>query len=283
MFVEVEVPGARVAVHHVVHGPQDPGTPTAVLLHGIGVDHRLMAGAYEPAFAARRTPWRRVYLDLPGMGGTAAPDGVQGSDDVLAVVRAAVAALVPHAPYAVLGQSYGGYLARGLVAADQDRVTGLALTVPIGVEVEAAARTLPAREVLVRSPELLAEVGATRLDADPFGVVQTLETWRRTAAEVEPGVEAGDVPAMTRIVERYVGTFPLEGDVPAFDRPTLVVVGRQDSTTGYRDQWPLLEHYPRATFAVLDRGGHHVHLEQPALFTALTHEWLDRVEEAASA
>lgn len=64
-----------------------------------------------------------------------------------------------------------------------------------------------------------------------------------------------------------------------FERPSLVVAGRQDSVTGYRDAWTVLEHYPRATFAVLDRAGHGLEPEQPAVFRALMVDWLDRVEE----
>lgn len=49
---------------------------------------------------------------------------------------------------------------------------------------------------------------------------------------------------------------------------------------GYRDARATREHYPRATFAVLDRAGHNVHIEQSQLLNALVHEWLDRVEDA---
>jgi hypothetical protein len=59
-----------------------------------------------------------------------------------------------------------------------------------------------------------------------------------------------------------------------------VATGRQDSSTGYRDLWQVLEHHPRATFAVLDRVGHNPQIEQRAVFEALVHEWLDRVDEA---
>jgi hypothetical protein len=51
---------------------------------------------------------------------------------------------------------------------------------------------------------------------------------------------------------------------------------------GYRDAWTILERYPRATFAVLDRAGHNLAIEQERLFAALVGEWLDRVEEARS-
>jgi pimeloyl-ACP methyl ester carboxylesterase len=46
---------------------------------------------------------------------------------------------------------------------------------------------------------------------------------------------------------------------------------------GYLDQFDLLPHYPRATYAVLDTAGHNLQIEQPQLFNALMGEWLDRV------
>jgi pimeloyl-ACP methyl ester carboxylesterase len=66
---------------------------------------------------------------------------------------------------------------------------------------------------------------------------------------------------------------------PPFDKPTLILTGRQDSSVGYRDAWQILENYPRGTFAVLDRAGHNLQIEQETLFNALINEWLDRVEE----
>jgi predicted transcriptional regulator len=48
---------------------------------------------------------------------------------------------------------------------------------------------------------------------------------------------------------------------------------------GYQGAWDLLDVYPRASFAVLDRAGHVVFVEQKALVMALVNEWLDRVEE----
>ena len=63
-----------------------------------------------------------------------------------------------------------------------------------------------------------------------------------------------------------------------FGGPTLILAGRQDASVGYLDAIDLLESYPRATLAILDRAGHGLRAEQPALFRALTNEWLDRVE-----
>lgn len=35
----------------------------------IHLDHRLMSGCMEPIFT-KREGWRRIYIDLPGMGVT---------------------------------------------------------------------------------------------------------------------------------------------------------------------------------------------------------------------
>jgi pimeloyl-ACP methyl ester carboxylesterase len=269
----VEVDGVQ--VHYVEHGPAGPGVATAVLVHGFPVDHRIMTGSFEAVFAERQG-WRRVYVDLPGMGRTAAPD-VGSTDDVFRILRGTVEALVPEGAYVVVGQSYGGYLARGLVAADPERVAGLAAVVTV-VEPRHELRQLPGRQVLVRDPALAERVGAEAIAAEEILVVQTDETWERARQEADPGLAAADPVVTARIEAAYAGAFPVEA-VP-FDKPTLVLVGRQDSVTGYREAWDLVEHYPRATFAVLDRAGHGLDLEQRGLFEALVGEWLDRVEEA---
>lgn len=54
-----------------------------------------------------------------------------------------------------------------------------------------------------------------------------------------------------------------------------------DASVGYRDAWRILENYPLATFAVLDRAGHNLQIEQAGLFCALTLEWLERINEMA--
>jgi pimeloyl-ACP methyl ester carboxylesterase len=266
----VEVDGVR--AHYVEHEPAGPEVGTVVLVHGFPVDHRLMTAAFEPVFADR-PGWRRLYVDLPGMGRTTAPD-VASTDDVFRILRGVVEALVPEGVYAVVGQSYGGYLARGLVAADPERVAGLAAMVTV-VEPRHELRQLPVRQVLAREPALSELVGVEALAAEEILVVQTEETWRRSRQEVDPGLAAADPEVVARVEAHYAGSFPVE-PVP-FDKPALIAVGRQDSVTGHRDAWGLLEHYPRATFAVLDRAGHALHIEQRELFETLVREWLDRV------
>jgi pimeloyl-ACP methyl ester carboxylesterase len=59
------------------------------------------------------------------------------------------------------------------------------------------------------------------------------------------------------------------------------LTGHQDSDVGYRDQWKLLQNYPRATFAVLDGAGHGLAIEQARMFATMTEEWLQRLRAAS--
>jgi pimeloyl-ACP methyl ester carboxylesterase len=245
-------------------------------LHGWTPDHRLMTGCLEPIFATR-DGYRRLYPDLPGMGRSAAPPSIASSDDVLDAVQDFVDDTIGDAPFLLLGESYGGYLARGLVRTRGEQVLGLALICPIGTAVEHADRTVPERRVLRPDPELLDSLD-DRL-AKEFAdnsVAQTPETVRRFRDEILTGLDLRDTEAIARIRQRWQLRTEPESGTP-YQRPTLILTGRQDESVGYLDQFALLPHYPRATFAVLDVAGHNLQIEQPRLFDALVLEWLERV------
>jgi pimeloyl-ACP methyl ester carboxylesterase len=266
----------RIPLHHVAFGA---GTPL-LALHGWSPDHRLMTGCLEPVFASRPA-YRRIYPDLPGMGRTPAPESVASSDDILDALLTFVDEQLGAEPFLLVGESYGGYLARAIAGARPGQVAGLALICPIGTALEPAARTLPEHTVLHAEPGLVDALSADEAaDYTEITVVQTPETLRRFLADVAPGLAAADPAALARIRARWrLSREPEAG--PAYQRPTLIVTGRQDSAVGYADQYALLPHYPRASYVVLDRAGHNLQFEQPALFEALLSEWLDRVAEDA--
>lgn len=248
-------------------------------LHGLPPDHRLLLGSLESLFD-RRPGYRRLYPDLPGMGKSPAPPSIASSDDVLNVVQEFVDQTIGGRPFVVVGESYGGYLARALVRSRAEQVLGLALICPIGTAVEYADRTVPDLQVLREDPELLA--GLDDRVAQSYmaiSVVRTPETLRRFREEIMTGLDLADTDVVARIRQRFTLTAGAEGPVP-FPRPTLILTGRQDNIVGYVDHFALLPHYPRATFAVLDVAGHNLKFEQPRLFEALMSDWLDRTEAA---
>jgi pimeloyl-ACP methyl ester carboxylesterase len=245
----------------------------ALAIHGWTPDHRLMLGCLEPLFAAR-PGYRRLYPDLPGMGRSPAPESIASSDDVLDALDALVEAHIGADPFLLIGESYGGYLARALTRRRPGQVLGLALICPIGTAVEHAERTVPPHRTLRLDPA----VGTPDGDFLEMAVVATPQTLLRYREDVEPGLAAADLDAMARIRKRWVLTDGPESGAP-YERPTLILTGRQDATVGYEDQFALLPHYPRATYAALDVAGHNLQFEQPALFEALMSDWLDRVAE----
>lgn len=78
------------------------------------------------------------------MGASPAPASIASSDDVLAALLDFVDDEIGAEPFLLVGESYGGYLARAVIRDRPDQVLGLALICPIGkAAVEDADRRLP--------------------------------------------------------------------------------------------------------------------------------------------
>jgi pimeloyl-ACP methyl ester carboxylesterase len=262
----VEYVVGEVPVHYVEHGEGSP----VLALHGAGVDHREIMACLDPIVDAV-TGYRRIYVDLPGMGQTPAPETIGSADDVLEVLLAFIDGVIGTVPLVVAGHSAGGYYAQAIARRRPEQIAGLALLCPL----LAGIHDVPDPDVVVSS----GDIGSTEF-RDYF-TVQTSTTLDRYERYVQPAVGLADQSALARIGERWELTTPASDQAP-YRCPTLVVTGRQDSTVGYVRPWELLEEYPRATFAVLDRAGHALPHEQPELLRALVTEWLDRVHEQAS-
>jgi pimeloyl-ACP methyl ester carboxylesterase len=257
-------------VHYVDHGDGDP----ILVLHGAGVDHREMVGAMEPIFSGL-PDCRRLYPDLPGMGQTPASDTLNSADDVLDLLLAFIDGVIGDGQFRLVGHSAGAYYARAIAGSRQEQVAGLALICPLGEN----TRNLPEHQVLHAS----ANPGETLSPAEEsvfrdYFVVQSQATLARYKEYVVPALGLVDEAGLERIGQNWRFSSSPEAGLP-YSRPVLIVTGRQDSTVGYAGPWDLLEHYPRATFAVLDRAGHALPHEQPGLIRALIAEWLERVHE----
>ena len=252
-------------VHYVAQGEGSP----VLALHGAGVDHREVMACLDPVLEAS-SGYRRIYLDLPGMGRTPAPETIRSADDVLEILLAFIDGVIGDQPLLVAGHSAGGYYAQAIAGQRPEQVVGLALLCPL----LAGIHDVPEHDVVVSSGNI------GNAEFRDYFTVQTATTLDRYERYVQPAALLADQSALARIGERWELTQP-EGQAP--NRcPTLLVTGRQDSTVGYARAWDLFERYPRATFAVLDRAGHALPHEQPELLRALVSEWLDRVREHAS-
>jgi pimeloyl-ACP methyl ester carboxylesterase len=261
-------------LHYVEHGEGMP----VVLLHGFMPDHRLMTGAMEPVFALQ-PGYRRIYLDLPGMGKTPGADWITSSDHILQLVRDCIDTLLPGQDFLLAGQSYGGYLAQGLALAWPERVAGLMLLCPVTVPAF-PQRDLPPHQVMLRDEAAMQRADLNerqRQDFDGIAVIQNEATWARTRDEIFSGLQVADKDFLQGLRARGLA---LSAHPPAlrraYDKPALIFCGRQDAVVGHRDAWPLQEYYSRASFVSLDMCGHHAHIEAPHVFQAMAEDWLLR-------
>jgi pimeloyl-ACP methyl ester carboxylesterase len=267
----------NITAHYEIFGEGRP----IVMLHPWAADHRVMLSVFEPIFK-HRAGWKRIYLDLPGMGKTPGQDWITHEDQVLEIILEFVDTVVGGERFVVVGLSYGGYLARGLVYHRARWLDGLLLAAPM-IVADAAKRTLPPHVTLVRDEGLIAELESDEVEFFEKSVVvqsRAFVSWLR--ATTPPPEELPNEEFLSKLRENYAFSFDVDALPEPFDKPTLIILGRQDSVVGYRDAWNIVENYPRATFAVLDRAGHFLGIEQADLFNVLVNEWLDRVEESNS-
>ena len=249
-----------------------------IMLHGWPIDHRVMVSDMEPLFK-HREGWKRIYLDLPGMGKTPGMDWITHQDQMLDITLAFIDKVVPGQRFVVAGVSYGGYLARGVVYRKADMMDGLLLTVPV-IRAFENERNLPPRVTLVQDPALTSQLASTEKEAFLiFTVVQCQEQLDALRTDVFPAIQVADHEFLAKLRKNFAFSFDVDALAAPFPGPALFLMGRQDAGCGYRDAWEIVENYPRGTFAVLDRAGHGLGAEQRGLFRVLVSEWLDRVEE----
>lgn len=255
-------------IHADVLGDGEP----LLALHGAYSTRGEVRGFLEPALGARRDDLRRIYPDLPGMGDSSGSGFARGADVVAALVEL-LEAEAGATPAWILGHSYGGLLARALVASlPAERVRGLALICPMVPEDMTPAPVHlvdedPAETLAAILPDP-AHLGAFR----DYFVVRTAETARRFRELVAPSLGSFDDAA----VERIMGDSRFDPD-PArtpYAGPTLVLVGRHDAVVGCGQLDRLVRHHPRATGVVAGDCGHALPHERPGLLAALLEDWL---------
>ncbi|SEM33523.1 alpha/beta fold hydrolase [Nonomuraea pusilla] len=263
--------------HHIWHTTRGEGIPL-VMIHGYTIDHRLLL-PLEPVFD-RRPGWRRLYLDLPGHGRSPRLPGTTSAAALAEAVADWVADTVGDEPFAVLGQSFGGQIARAVTARFGRQVLGSALLAPVvrwGAE-----RTLPDVTTLERDEALLAGLPAE--DRDLFGLVMA----RLTRSDHElftrhllPGWRAHDRGAAAELEADFLLPEWPERHAPAHQGAHLLVTARQDALVGWEDQMELLGHYPHMSAAILDGAGHNPQVEVAGRVHDLVAHWLDALRQGA--
>ncbi len=273
-----------------------------VIVHGWQLSGAIERADFEPAFEGV-DGWKRIYPDLPGMGESTSAEAMGKIDNIHGLLEALeefIDEVAGDQPVALAGMSTGAELVRGFVDRHPERTLGMMLRVPRLVtsydDRSAASDDDP--------PELRHKkwTDAERdqyLDRDTGGVLPMPEAYREEVAAKRKSwlAEREKAEANSEFLKQIHGdraNYELKPRPFArYDKPVLVIVGRQDTRAGYVEALetrrtemhgrPLLEQYPRATIAALDRAGHLFPVGYGAdLFNALVRDWLHRMEEVSA-
>jgi pimeloyl-ACP methyl ester carboxylesterase len=252
------------------------GLPILVI-HGWSADHRYMAADLESNFDST-SPWQRIYFDLPGHGKTIAPDWLHDQSQMFNILLQVIEQVLGTQKFAVVGNSYGGYLALGLARTIPEQLLGVALLVP-DLPDDSNNRDVPPVQIIVEDANIF-----TDLQDDeqwiPNGVVEHSQYALDQIREFDmPGYRASDDDLLERLNKNYLLPVEVRQAGDPFAQPSLIALGHQDATVGYERQLQLLPEFPRATIAVVDMAGHYLgRVERPKVFNALVRDWLERVE-----
>ncbi|MEI5907029.1 alpha/beta hydrolase [Bacillus spongiae] len=262
----------QVNVHYEIHGEGIP----ILMIHGFTPDMKLMKGCMEPIFSIRKG-FQRIYIDLPGMGKTGHYHHLKNAEEILDIVIGFIDTMIQDQPFLIVGESYGGYLTKGVLAKRGERVRGAAFICPVVVP-NASDRTLPPHSIVYKDERFLKQL--TMEEREEFSrdlVILNEYSWNRYKNEIKAGCQLADEPFLQKIAKQYSFTFPVTQMMYEF--PAIFLLGKQDSVVGYKDALDLIDQFPRATYAIVDEAGHNLQIEQREIFDTLIHDWLNRVTE----
>lgn len=241
-----------------------------LFLHGWGMDKRIMTGCFEPIFDNLNN-FRRIYIDLPGMGMSTAGN-VTCSDEILEILHSFAEEIVGE-KFIIAGESYGGYLARGFVKQHPEMVNGIILLCPLVYPGTRQGRVEPLK-VIKRDDDFLSTLTKEQYDSFTYmNVVLTKSVYERYSKDIMPAIEIQDRYFLDEVLD---GSYYFDVDEieQPFELPCLIVVGKQDTEVGYKDQFNLIKNFPNATYCAINGAGHNLQIEQPELFESIVKQWL---------
>ena len=251
-----------------------------LIIHGLACNIELMKGCIEPIFK-KVNGYKRIYIDLLGMGKSNNYSLEYASSDKILEMLLSFIKEKMDKEFLLIGESYGGYLSRGIVSKCYKNIDGLMLLCPMIIP-DDSKRTLPKRNLKFYDKKFLESLDKNKRELfSEYMIITNEKLYKRFEKEVISGIEQANNDFIKKLRENYSFSFNVDEEIKMinFSKPSLFITGRQDNAVGYYDLYNLLEDYPRATFAILDTAGHNLQIEQEEVFNSLFLNWLKRVEK----
>jgi len=263
----VNVAEKPVAYHVLGHGT---ATPLLVINGGPGFAHGFLhfSSVWERLAETRRV----VFFDQPGTGRSwpVGPNDTLVVEDILRSIEA-IREAIGVQRVAVLGHSWGGYVALAYALRHPDRVERVLLVCSVSPQISATEFLWGA----LFPERVAAEKG---LSADNPDDVQSYIRGRLAmsfySADVRDRVLAelrtiGYNARQETLLWKDAESRDLTGDLTRLTMPVLVTAGRFDVNVSARTAWRIHQIIPGSQFAVWERSGHFPMIEEPDPFFAI--------------
>lgn len=221
-----------------------------------------------PGLLCDRALWQHQIDHLADLAEPIVPD--LGSDETVeAMARRVLDAAPPR--FALAALSMGGYVAHAIMRSAPERVARLAL-----FDTSARPDTdeqLTRRRGLIELAEKGKFKGVTPRLLPLLIHPDRLEDRRLTEAVMGMAERIGKA-AFLRQQRAIMARPDSRPQLPGYDCPTLVAVGRSDAITPIEVNAEMASLIPGARFVVIEHSGHLPTMEQPVAVTALLRYWL---------
>ena len=152
------------------------GTPL-LCIHGFPLDHRSLL-PLDRIFGLSGN-WKRIYVDLPGMGKSSYLTGINGYSSVLDNIQKLIDEEIGSDEFAIFGYSFGGMLARALTYMNSEKVLGLGMLCP-EIIANNSARNVPVRIPVITDKSFLASLDpAQRSVYTKTSIIETRENFEK--------------------------------------------------------------------------------------------------------
>jgi pimeloyl-ACP methyl ester carboxylesterase len=263
------MPNVRVNGIDLFYEVQGAGDPL-LLIAGFACDHTIWSQV-APALAPR---YRVVVFDNRGVGRTSGPDAVvtirQMAEDAAGLLDA-----VGLGPAHVAGHSMGGMIAQELVLAHPGQVRTLSI-------LSSCARVDVRGKAIIESwgdlPRLVDAATGTRLVL-PWLYTNAFYARPGAVGQVIDQIVANPFPPRAEGIyrqSRAISTWDPSDRLGAINCPTLVLVGREDVLLPVAFAEQLARDIRGAELVVLEKTGHGLLIESPAVAAAAMLDFLSR-------
>lgn len=252
------------------------GLPCLVMHGGLGLDHHYLTPGLDPLGDTLQL----IYYDHRGNGSSGRPPRETLTHAQLADDAAALASHLGHDRVAVLGFSYGGFIALEFALRHPDRLSHLLLmgTAPVfdyQDAVVANARRKGATDAQLAALESEAEAATD----EAFGKhIETLWPlyFHRYRAEYDGLLDDVVYSVQGQPPAAESAAYDVRERLGEIAAPTLILAGRDDFVCPPPQAQRLAEGIPGAELHMFEHSGHMPYVEEPeATFTAVR-SWLRR-------